>query len=166
MLDSENRQNVQYFTGSEVEHTPMFGQDTLFVVGIQPIDDIVKKAYNIQHVYLGTSQSFNPSSITDWKQWDRMILGLLELDYWVTLDFDVNYAKFLYKFSWNYFDKFIPMISVKLPNISLLNNNATIKLDDITWGHSNTGVWTHKLESLKTDTAFTDWDQYINDTIT
>ena len=33
--------------------------DTLFVVGVQPVDEIAKRAdeRNITHIYLGTSQS-------------------------------------------------------------------------------------------------------------
>ena len=34
--------NVVFFTGFEVEKTPAFGMDTLFVVGPQPLNDIIK----------------------------------------------------------------------------------------------------------------------------
>ena len=58
-LNTEERQQVTYFTGKEVEQTPNFGMDTLFVVGVQPVDEIAKRAdeRNITHIYLGTSQS-------------------------------------------------------------------------------------------------------------
>jgi hypothetical protein len=32
--------NVQFFIGNEIEHTPAFGMRTLFVTGIQPVDEI------------------------------------------------------------------------------------------------------------------------------
>jgi hypothetical protein len=56
------------------------------------------------------------------------------------------------------------MISVKLPYINQLNYNATIKLDDRTWGATNPGVWTHHLPSLMTKETYTYWDQYTQDT--
>ena len=56
------------------------------------------------------------------------------------------------------------MISVKLPYIKQFNYNATLKIDDTTWGHSNPGVWTHQLNELMTKDKFTYWDQYTQDT--
>ena len=52
---------VKFFTGFEVEHTPAFDMDTLFVVGPQPLDDILKHAEHqgSQHIYLGANQSFH-----------------------------------------------------------------------------------------------------------
>ena len=35
---------VKFFTGYEVEKTPAFDMDTLFVVGPQPLDDIIDYA--------------------------------------------------------------------------------------------------------------------------
>jgi hypothetical protein len=55
------------------------------------------------------------------------------------------------------------MISVKLPYISLLNYNTTIKIDDATWGATNSGVWTHQLHDLMSKDKYTYWDQYKND---
>ena len=34
--------DIQFFVGTEVEHTPMHSNTTLFVVGLQPIKDILK----------------------------------------------------------------------------------------------------------------------------
>ena len=33
--------NTQMFVGTEVEQTPAFGTNTLFVIGVQPNDDIM-----------------------------------------------------------------------------------------------------------------------------
>jgi hypothetical protein len=55
------------------------------------------------------------------------------------------------------------MISVKLPYINQLNYNATLKLDDKTWGATNPGVWTHHLQSLMSLDMFTNWNQYVQD---
>ena len=39
-INTQNRQQVDYFVGTEVENTIMKGEKTLFVVGIKPVDEI------------------------------------------------------------------------------------------------------------------------------
>lgn len=165
-IDTEVRQQVEYFIGTEVENTVMKGKPTLFVVGIKPVEEILNIAAknNIKHIYFGTSQSFNPHSAYDWNEWDEMITPLLVKDYWVTLDFDVQYANDLHEEGWCEYKTFIPMISVKIPYIRLYNYHATIKIDDKTWGDTNTGVWCHPLNELMTRNVYTDWSDYVGDT--
>lgn len=165
-LNTEERQDVVYFTGYEVEHTVAHGMYTLFVVGTPPLEEILSKAIlaGVQQIYFGTSQSFNPQTYEDWKTWDDRIMGCLNKGYWVCLDFDVKYAEEFHEDGWTEHDKFIPMISVKLPYIKLYNYNATLKIDDRTWGATNPGVWTHHLPSLMSKDKFTYWDQYTQDT--
>jgi hypothetical protein len=167
-LNTEERQNVIYFTGYEVEHTVAYGMFTLFVVGTPPLDEILQEAakHKVQQIYFGTSQSFNPSSTEEWRIWNDRIIGALNADYWVALDFDVKYAEEIHEDGWCENRKFIPMISVKIPYISLYNYNATIKLDDRTWGATNPGVWTHHLPSLMSKETYTHWDLYTQDTET
>ena len=43
-LNTNQRQDVIYFIGTEVENTPMKGEQTLFVVGVQPPHEIQKRA--------------------------------------------------------------------------------------------------------------------------
>ena len=168
MLNTEERQEVIFFTGYEVEHTIAHGMFTLFVVGTPPLEDILKQAakHNVQQIYFGTSQSFNPKSISheEYKSWDDVIIGCLENGYWVTLDFGVEHIEGVLESAYNEYPKFIPMISVKLPYINQLNYNATLKLDDRTWGATNPGVWTHHLHNLMDKEKFTYWDQYTQDT--
>jgi len=174
-LNTEERQNVVYFTGYEVEHTVCYGMKTLFVVGTPPLEEILQQAnrdVEIKHIYFGTSQSFNPAHISDpncyesYRAWDQIIEGCLMADYWVTLDFDIKHIEGVLEGSWNDYPRFVPMISCKLPYIKLLNYNATLKLDDRTWGDTNPGVWTHHLQSLMGKDKYTFWDQYTQDTPT
>ena len=175
-LNTEERQGIVYFTGYEVEHTIAYGMYTLFVVGTPPLEEILRKAdetqsmldesKRIKQIYFGTSQSFNPSTYEEWKTWDDRIMGCLKAGYWVTLDFDVKYAEEIHEDGWAEHDRFIPMISVKLPYIKLYNYNATLKIDDRTWGATNPGVWTHHLPSLMSKDKYTYWDQYTQDTPT
>ena len=55
------------------------------------------------------------------------------------------------------------MISVKIPYIKLYNYNATVKIDDNTWGDTNPGVWCHPLNELLTRNVYTDWKDYKGD---
>ena len=59
-------ENVVYFTGFEVERTPAYDMDTLFVVGCRPLEEVIAKAEetHADHIYLGANQSFVPKE--DW----------------------------------------------------------------------------------------------------
>jgi hypothetical protein len=124
------------------------------------------KHHGVKQIYFGTSQSFNPKNISheEYHAWDDVIIGCLKADYWVTLDFGVEHIEGVLESAYNEYPRFVPMISVKLPYINQLNYNATIKLDDRTWGDTNPGVWTHHLQSLMTKDKYTYWDQYTQDT--
>lgn len=166
-LSTKERQNVVYFTGFEVEHTVCYGMRTLFVVGTPPLREILKRASldpEIKQIYFGTSQSFNPDTYEDWKIWDDRISSCLEKNFWVTLDFDVSYCESIHEKSWCNHNRFVPMISVKIPYIKMFNYNSTLKIDDITWGATNSGVWTHHLVNLLQKENYTHWDQYTQDT--
>jgi hypothetical protein len=167
-LNTDERQDVVYFTGYEVEHTVAYGMKTLFVVGTPPLAEILAQAkqHDVKQIYFGTSQSFNPADISheEYRAWDEVIVGSLDAGYWVALDFGVEHIEGVLESSYNEYSKFIPMISVKLPYINQLNYNATVKLDDRTWGATNPGVWTHHLQSLMGKDKFTYWDQYTQDT--
>ena len=63
------------------------------------------------------------------------------------------------------FERFIPMVSAKIPNIYKLNKNTTLKIDDVTWGHSNTGVWSKNLKAITENMHYTDWSEYVGDTV-
>ena len=161
--------NVVFFTGFEVEKTPAFGMDTLFVVGPQPLNDIIKHAEHqgSEHIYLGANQSFPVALVQNHlgeiDLWTEIIEGLLDQNYWVTLDYDVKYHKWILEGGFNEYDKFISQISIKLPNIEDLNYNACIKLDDRDFDASNPGVWIHQVHDLMDRRTFTKWSEYEKD---
>jgi hypothetical protein len=168
-LDTNERQAVTYFTGFEVEHTICYGKFTLFVVGTPPVTEIVAQAkkYQTEHIYFGTSQSFPDIDVNDadeWNKWEQMIKSCLDEDFWCTLDLDVKQAQGLIESGLCEHDRFVPMLSVKLPYIKQFNYNTTLKIDDLTWGKTNPGVWTHQLHDLMSKDNYTYWDQYTKDT--
>ena len=158
---------VTYFTGIEIEKTPAFGLKTLFVVGVQAPETIIDLATHekCEHLYFGANQSFDGTDISGWEQ---MITHCLRLGYKCTLDFDVKFCTSKQKWlrSLSIFQEtFIPQISVKIPNLTAYNKNATVKIDDIDFKATNKGVWCHSLAQLQPKTLFTDWSEYGNDEI-
>ena len=167
-MDREGHsEDTKFFIGTEVEHSPAYGQRTLFVVGLQPKEEILARALNnsCPHIYLGANQSFDPKDNEEWIQWDNLILDLLQNGIWVTLDLDVKHAEQLLEGGPTEYDNFIPMISVKLPYISQFNYNATLKIDDKDFKATNPGVWCHSLHNLMDRKVFTDWTKYTKDEI-
>ena len=166
----EGHENVKFFYGTEVEHTPAYGKYTLFVVGVQPVADIALAltggSKTVEHIYFGANMSF-PKLATDdargWQDWEQMIHPFLELDHLCTLDIDVTCAEGLLEGSFCEHNNFIPMISVKLPYLQQLGYNATIKLDDKDFKATNPGVWCHSLHNLMDRQVFTDWSKYTKD---
>ena len=162
--DDGVKDDVVYFTGYEVEHTPVHDEHTLFVVGPQDPAEVIAKAKKeaVEHVYLGANQSFNIDGGTS-RQWDGLVEELCLAGFWVTLDYDVKYHEFVLESGYNENDKFISMISVKLPYIDQLNYNACIKIDDKDFKASNAGVWVHYARDLQPRDKFTSWEKYEND---
>jgi hypothetical protein len=172
----EGHKEVKFFTGTEVEHTPALGLQTLFVVGVQPaqeiqdwIDDFASyedTSKHIRHIYFGANQSFPNLAVNDgaeWAKWETMIYYFLEKEYLCTLDIDVACTEGLLEAGFVEYHNFIPMVSVKLPYIMQLGYNATIKLDDKDFKSTNPGVWCHQLHNLLDRKVFTDWPQYTKD---
>ena len=163
-------EDITFFTGIEIEKTPAYGMKTLFVVGVQALESLITIATqnDCDHLYFGANQSFPTLDIDDahgWRAWEDMINQCLEAGYWCTLDLDILCAESLLESGLVEHRRFIPQISVKLPYLTQLGYNATIKIDDKDFDATNPGVWCHSLHSLTTREAFTGWDEYGNDTI-
>ena len=159
-----------YFTGVEVKNTPTKGLDTLFVVGLQPVDDIIQMALqrNIKSIYFGANHSFDlsdPEQWDNWLPWVKMIKGVLADPalFWCSLDFDLSYQESFLETGLAEHNRMIPMVSVKIPYIEQLGYNAVIKIDDIDFNRTNPGVWCHPLSNLMSKETFTHWQEYNDD---
>ena len=163
------QESIKYFTGVEIEQTPAYGMQTLFVVGVQGTSEIINlaKEKECKHIYFGANQSFPKLSINDttWHPWEEMITQCLDAKFWCTLDLDIACVEGLLEGPLVEHRRFIPQLSVKLPYLTQLGYNATIKLDDKDFDATNPGVWCHRLRDLTTTESFTDWDQYGKDEI-
>lgn len=170
-------ENVNFFTGVEVEHTPAFGKNTLFVIGVQPVKEIQEwlddfnnfedASKHIGHIFFGANHSFNPASdnYLEWQRWESMIDHFLEQGHLCSLDIPLAAAESLLEGGLNEHNNFIPQIRIPLPYIKLWNYNTMLKIDDKDFNATNPGVWTHKLHNLMSRETFTNWHEYRNDQV-
>ena len=175
MLNRDQYQGAKFFTGTEVEHTPAYNKQTLFVVGLQSVTEIQDwlddlagyedQSRRIEHIYFGANMSFPHLLVNDyrWRDWETMIKQVLDAGYMCTLDIDVACVEGLAESMLCENNNFIPMISVKIPYIRLLNYNATLKIDDKDFDATNPGVWCHSVHTLQKRSVFTDWSKYTKD---
>ena len=165
----EGHDNVNYFFGKEVEKTPAFGKQTIFVVGIQPVDEIAyhfaRHPSGVEHIFFGANHSFYPQTPSEWDQWSAMIVHFLKLGYVCSLDIPVTHVEDFNDTCLCEYRNFIPQIRVSIPYVKLWNYNTMIKIDDTDFDATNPGVWTHSLHSLMSRRTFTDWDQYNEDSL-
>jgi hypothetical protein len=159
--------NILFFVGNEVEHTPAYGMKTLFVTGVQPVEAIIGALANqdITHIFFGANHSFNPKDFHEHKEWEEMIFHFLKQDYLCSLDIPMSQVEEFHESGYCEHDNFIPQIRVPIPYIKLWNYNTMLKIDDKDFKATNPGVWSHSLHSLLDRKNFTDWSQYKNDEI-
>jgi hypothetical protein len=167
--DNGSNEEVTFFIGTEIEHTPAFGMRTLFVTGVQPVDEIAyhfdKHPDGIEHIFFGANHSYNPQNYDEHKAWENMIRFFLDKDYLCSLDIPINQLEEFHDSGLCESDNFIPQIRVPIPYIKLWNYNTMLKIDDKDFKATNPGVWSHSLHTLMDRKNFTDWSQYKNDTI-
>lgn len=158
--------NVIFFIGNEVEHTPAFGLRTLFVTGVQTVDAIVQHLQGCEHIFFGANHSFNPlfNDYDGWKAWEDMIEFFLEKGYLCSLDIPLSAVEEFLDGGLNEHSNFIPQIRVPIPYVKLWNYNTMLKIDDKDFKATNPGVWSHSLHTLMDRSKFTDWSQYKQDT--
>ena len=157
--------NIIFFTGVEIEHTPAYGKKTLFVNGVQPVEDIALNLQGCEHIFFGANHSFNPQSYEEHKSWENMILFFLEKEYLCSLDIPINQVEQFHESGYCEYNNFIPQIRVPIPYVKLWNYNTMLKIDDKDFKATNPGVWSHSLHTLMDRSKFTDWNQYKNDKI-
>jgi len=161
------------FTGIEVEKTPAYGLQTLFVVGVHDWETILHyyNENNCKHIFFGANHSFDPEGSGEnlynyYKKWDDMIETFLKEGYLCTLDIPLSAANgSFHDGGLCEYDNFIPQIRVPLPYTKLWNYNAMVKIDDKDFKATNPGVWCHSLHDLLDREKFTDWYSYGKDKV-
>ena len=171
-------EGITFFIGTEIERTPAFGMRTLFVVGTHDpqivlhiandTQSLLEESKRIKHIYFGANQSFpklETNDSTGWRPWEDMIQECLDAGYWCTLDFDVAQVEGLLESGLTENRRFIPQVSVKMPYLTQLGYNATIKIDDKGFEATNPGVWCLPIGAITQRKYFTNWDEYGNDEV-
>ena len=161
-------EDVEYFVGNEVEKTPFYGRRTLFVVGLKNPKkiNIQAKKFTCRHIYLGANMSFKN---TDWNEsrcskLRTIIQYLVDNQYQVTLDISQT-------FDLTTIDMFIDseyfhiMYSLPIAYAERYKNAITVKVDDIGFNKTNTGVWCNPLDKLMNDINKTEWSAYTTDEV-
>ena len=168
-MNREGHENINFFFGKEVEKTPAFGKETLFVVGVQPFDEIVHhfdmNPRGVEHIFFGANHSFHPENALEWQRWETMISAFLDKGYMCSLDIPITHVETFNDSGLCEYNNFIPQIRVSIPYVILWNYNTMLKIDDNDFDATNPGVWTHRLHSLMSTDTFTDWSQYAKDEV-
>jgi hypothetical protein len=158
-------EDVKAFIGLEIEHTLAYGKRTLFLATSEfDTDQILELATlnGCEAVYYGANRTFQYNIGTHVFQMKK----LLDNGYYVTIDYpfvDHEEVKKRFALIWNE-PKFIPFCSIIFKD-SDDDKQLHFKIDDITFRHSNPGVWTMSMKDFKKKAGFTDWDQYKKDEI-
>jgi hypothetical protein len=171
-MNRDGHNNVTFFVGPEVEHTPAFCKKTLFVVDYQSPETVEAhaKEQNVQHVFLGANHSFHTYHVTDYfiETWNNLITRLLDKGYWVTLDYPAHQHQTVLKMLnpgiWQS-RLFVPLLSVRIPKIETSSPNLTVKIDDIDFKATNPGVWCMSVREVTDSNRFTDWTEYSTDVV-
>lgn len=167
-MNREGHNNVKFFIGPEVEHTPAYSKRTLFVVDKQPVESILDNArkHKVTHVFMGANHSFDASDSDTY--WDKTITELLDRGLWVSLDYQAHehdkVLKLLNPGIWQS-RIFVPLLNVRVAHVQTSSPNLTIKIDDVDFKATNAGVWCLNHHEITDSNRFTDWADYGSDTV-
>jgi len=167
-MNRQGHEAADFFIGPEVEHTPAYSKRTLFVVGKQKLDQILRmaKEYKTPHVFMGANHSFSAASQDPY--WDQVITALLDRGLWVTLDYQAHehndVLKMLNPGVWQC-RTFVPLLGVRIPKVQTSSPNLTIKIDDVDFKATNPGVWCLHFHEVTDSNRFTDWNDYSTDEV-
>lgn len=157
------KDDVKVFSGLEVEHTPAYGKQTLFLARNDLTYDQIKQQAlqsNAEAIYFGANRTF----LNTLANQPYQILKLLDDGYFVTIDYQYNIhndVKKRFSHVWNH-KKFIPFCSIIFEDTEE-DTNLCFKIDDIDFNKTNKGVWTMSMKDFKEKAGLTIWDQYKQD---
>ena len=168
-MERPDHEDVKWFLGKEVEHTPAFGMKTLFVVGIQDVVGIKEEyeKHECEHIFFGANHSYDPDkdSIEEYGEWEHMIKYFLKQGILCTLDVPYSQLEEIHEDGYDEYNNFIAQLRISIPYVSLYNYNTMVKIDDKDFDATNPGVWTHSLHKLMDRDVFTPWSAYKDDAV-
>ena len=157
------KEDVNVFSGKEIEHTPAYGLQTLFLarndLTYEQVKDLCVEV-NAEAVYYGANRTFLNNIANQPLQINR----LLNDGYYVTIDYQYKLhdeVKKRYSAVWQH-EKFIPFCSIIFEN-SEEDTKMCFKIDDVDFNKTNKGVWAMSMEDFKSKAGYTQWEQYKQD---
>ena len=157
------KDDVNVFSGLEIEHTPAYGKQTLFLARNDlTFDQIISLAVasDAEAVYFGANRSYMHSHAMQLAQ----IHQLLDRGYWVTVDYPYELHRLVSKkfaTCWTH-EKFIPFCSIIFPYTED-DKQLCFKVDDEDFNKTNTGVWSMSMADFKSKAGYTKWEEYKQD---
>ena len=157
------KNNVKVFSGLEIEHTPAYGKQTLFLARNDlTFDQIQELAVlsNAEAIYYGANRSY----IHSYFQQVLQVIKFIEHGYYVTVDYPFELHQMVsqkYALTWKH-EKFIPFCSIIMPD-SEEDTSLCFKIDDVDFNKTNPGVWTMSMKNFKSKAGYTVWDDYKKD---
>ena len=157
------KDDVNVFSGLEIEHTPAYGKQTLFLARNDlTFDQIISLAVasDAEAVYFGANRSYMHSHAMQLAQ----IHQLLDKGYWVTVDYPYELHRLVSKkfaTCWTH-EKFIPFCSIIFPYTED-DKQLCFKVDDEDFNKTNTGVWSMSMADFKSKAGYTKWEEYKQD---
>ena len=160
------KENIDFFIGKEVEQTKTKGMQTLFVVGLQRHNVILKYAEKnkCKHIYFGANHSFKTLAGDEVQSIYNQLKYFLDKGYWVTFDTSPT-PRFedIHNLLSN--RKFTIVYGLRMDNVKKMKGNIVIKIDDADFKATNPGVWCWSVRDLINEDHFTDWREYKGDEI-
>lgn len=157
------KEGVGLFSGKEIEHTPAYGLQTLFIarndLTFHQLLELAVKV-NADAVYYGANRKYMHNHGMQLAQ----MMRFLERGYYVTVDYPYNMheeVKKKFELIWNH-KKFIPFCSIIFPDIEE-DTNLCFKIDDVDFNKTNPGVWTMSMKDYMSKSGHTKWADYKKD---
>lgn len=161
----EDKKDVVYYVGENVERTIAYGHRTLFLNEYRPpqmcID--IAKDRDCTHIYIGANGTFKPKNHDEWGEYDALIEEVTAAGFFVTVEHNLTQSAYFLDACYADNNMVIPVISVEIPYISQYGNNSCIKITDKGFGETNPGVWVHSYNDITKTDAFTHWNAYKKD---
>ena len=157
------KNNITVFSGKEIEHTPAYGKQTLFLARNDlTFDQIQELAVlsNAEAIYYGANRSYMHNHYQQVLQ----VIKFIEHGYYVTVDYPFELHQLVsqkYALTWKH-PKFIPFCSIIMPH-SEEDTSLCFKIDDVDFDSTNSGVWTMSMKDFKEKSGYTKWEDYKKD---
>lgn len=167
---------VSHFIGREVENTPAYGLETLFIVpdgkSTDEIIQIIKKHESeVENVYLNANHFMieddiiHPGFGIDWHAIFKHIENCSYIKFFTIEIFDQNSIQQIHPLLDKY-QKLIINVSIQIPFAEKHRQRISLKIDDVTFKATNPGVWSCVITDIMAHSyTFTPWEQYKKDRI-